>query len=289
MYTSDIADRYLPQVRRRLAFQVELIGVPQLRAASAHLLGLGKLYRPLLLLATYEALGGESGASFIDIAAAVEILHTSTLIHDDLPSLDDAALRRGVKTVHREFGEAAAILAGDALLNLAFSCILGCTAAGSRRPALLRALSRATTEVMEGQALDIGGEGRQISRDDIEVIYRKKTGAILGACCEMGGLLAGASTETTRRLRDVGVNIGIGFQVRDDLLSITSTEAHTGKTLSVDLAKGKSTLPGIVGIEAAELYAEAVMAETGNLIDSLAMDRPELLHELAQMAVTRSH
>jgi geranylgeranyl diphosphate synthase type II len=266
---------------------VESVSVPRLRAASAHLLGRGKLYRPLLLLATYEALGGVDGGKFIDVAAAVEVLHTSTLIHDDLPSLDDASLRRGINTVHREFDEATAILAGDLLLNLAFKCVLDCAAAGSRRLVLLRALSRATTEVMEGQALDIAGEGQASAAVDLEMLYRKKTGAILGACCEMGALLADAGEDTVLKLRRIGVSLGIGFQVRDDLLSITGTEADTGKTLSVDQTKDKATLPRVLGCKSAERYAAEILAETSEALAALNLDKPDLLRAVALLAVDR--
>jgi len=136
--------------------------------------------------------------------------------------------------------------------------------------------------------LDIAGEGRQIAIADIAVLYQKKTGAILGACCEMAALLADAPREAALKLRRIGINIGIGFQVRDDLLSITGTEADIGKTLSVDQTKGKSTSPKVLGIDAAERYAADILTETRDMISSLALPHPGLLLDAARMAVERN-
>jgi geranylgeranyl diphosphate synthase type II len=271
-----------------MAERIDQISVPALRSASAHLLGLGKLYRPQLLLATYSALGGNNSELCIDIAAAVEILHTSTLIHDDLPSLDDAELRRGVSTVHREYGEATAILAGDMLLNMAFRCVLESEVARDLALPFAKALALAMTEIMDGQALDICSEGELVSVDELVTLHAKKTGALLGVCCEMGALLAGADAELASRLRLVGINIGKGFQVRDDLLSVQSTEEHTGKTLSADVAKGKSTFPRLMGIEAAEKYASDICSATHEMISALELQNPDPLVEMATRAVERN-
>lgn len=277
----------MPRVRQCLTEHVGSIEVAELRAASAHLLGLGKLYRPRLFLASYHALGGNAAEKFVDIAAAVEILHTSTLIHDDLPSLDDAELRRGVSTVHREFGEATAILAGDMLLNLAFKCVVGLSAPSELVLQLTRAFALATSEIMEGQVLDITSEGGSLTVDELVALHEKKTGALLGACCEMGALAAGVPLQTAGRMRRVGINIGIGFQVRDDLLSCLGTEDQTGKTLSVDTDKDKSTFPRLMGIKAAEKYASEILAGTRQMIIDLELPAPQLLIEMARLAVER--
>lgn len=280
-------NRYLPRVRQQLARCIERIDVPQLRLAASHLLGLGKLYRPQLLQATYKSLTDKEDGGFVDLAVAVEILHTATLIHDDLPSLDDAHLRRGVTAVHCEFDEATAILAGDALLNLSFSYVLECKAPELLRLELLRSLSQAAASVMEGQALDIAGAGQQKSQAEMVELYEKKTGALLGACCEMGALLANAPTEQVKQLHRVGVLIGVAFQVCDDLLSVTGTEVQTGKTLSADQAKGKQTSPDILGISGARDFAEEIMEEAKRLTDALDLRRPSVLLETARMAVDR--
>jgi len=287
MTTSEPVGHYLQDVRRRMTEHVGRIDVPELRSAAAHLLGLGKLYRPRLFLAAYNAVGGTNVDQFIDIAAAVEILHTSTLIHDDLPSLDDAMLRRGIAAVHLEFGEATAILAGDMLLNLAFRCIVDMPARSEFVLQLVRALSLATSEIMEGQALDVSSEGSSLTVAELVTLHEKKTGALLGACCEMGALAAGVPLEKAVRLRQVGINIGVGFQVRDDLLSFLGTEVHTGKTLSVDAVKDKSTFSRLMGIEAAEEYAAGIQAETRQMIINLELPVPLPLIEMARLAVER--
>lgn len=283
-------DGFLAAVRDRLARLARLISVPDLAAASGHLLGLGKLFRPQLVRAAYLAFAPADDSRCLAAAAAVETLHTSTLIHDDLPSLDDAALRRGRPTVHRAFDEATALLAGDALLNLAFVCLAEEDAyPPSTAIRLIQVLSWAAGEIMAGQVLDILGESRELEIRELELLHRKKTGALLGACCEMGAILAGDNDAQAAALRSIGVNIGLGFQVRDDLLSIQGSESVTGKTLTADLVKGKTTYPRLLGVAQSEQLTANLLAEINQQISDLALPEPAPLRRLAQLAVNRDH
>lgn len=287
MGSNEAINSDLFQVRRQLQSCAQGIKVEPLRAAASHLLGLGKLYRPRLLIAAFQACGGDDIQRLTGAAAAVELLHTSTLIHDDLPSLDDARLRRGVTAVHREFGEATAILAGDVLLNLAFGCVLESEPAGPLVLELLRSLSHAAVCVMEGQALDVTGLEPPVAVESLVQLYELKTGALLGACCEMGALLGAGSPEQVRQLKRIGVGIGVGFQVRDDLLAVTGTEERTGKTLSADQVQGKVTTVDVMGVAGAEAFAAGVLADARQTIGELKLSQPAPLLELARLAIDR--
>jgi geranylgeranyl pyrophosphate synthase len=282
------AARHTPVLQHALQTQTGSLTVEPLRSAALHLLGRGKLYRPLLVLATAEAVNGEDPAVFAGIAAATELIHTFTLIHDDLPCMDDAQLRRGVPTVHQAYGEATAVLAGDLLHSLAFESIATAGELAWPKAAILRELVRAVRLVIEGQSLDLQAEGRQIELIELEGIHRLKTGALLGACCSIGGLLAGAEQGAIDALREVGAGIGQAFQIRDDLLSVQGTEAAVGKSLDTDVAKAKATYPSLLGIGGAEEALASVHATNLARITSLRLRQPVLLTMMAQAAGERS-
>jgi len=283
-------DDYLAAVRDRLAGLVRLIAVPALADASGHLLGLGKLFRPRLVRAAYLAFAPADDRRCLAAAAAVETLHTSTLIHDDLPSLDDAELRRGRPAVHTAHGEATAILAGDALMNLAFVSLTEEAAYQDETAIrLTQILAWAAGEIMAGQVLDILGESRQFEIRELEALHKKKTGALLGACCEMGAVLAGGTDEQAAALRSIGINIGLGFQVRDDLLSIQGSESVTGKSLAVDREKGKTTYPRLLGVAQSEQLTANLLAAIKQQITDLELSEPAPLREMAHLAVDRDH
>lgn len=287
----DFREQWQPQIRQVLGLQVARIGVPELRAAVAHLVGRGKLFRPLLALATYEALGGLDSQDVLPLVTPLELIHTFTLIHDDLPCMDDAELRRGVAAVHREFGEANAVLAGDALLNLAMHMIATEPAVypAEVRLLLIRSATRATAAIVEGQVLDMLGEGRELTAEKLERMERLKTGALIGACCESGALLAGGSPELVTNLRSIGESIGLAFQVRDDLLSHEVTEEQAGKTLSTDLLKQKSTYVRAMGLNGARDYLTRLIAVAADEIMTLELPRPTILLDIAQAAANRDN
>lgn len=272
--------------------QLNEVAVPELNAAMVHLLGRGKLFRPVLALAVYHALTGKDPEPYVPLVTPLEIIHTFTLIHDDLPSMDDAELRRGVAAVHIEFSEAMAVLAGDALLNLAFKLLaeaehpdVDCVA----RVALTRAVSRATHAVVEGQVLDIQGEERELNLEEIQRMHRLKTGALLGACCEVGAVLAKGSQLQAGLLREVGMLLGLAFQIRDDMLSVESTDAVMGKTLSTDIDKKKSTYARLLGPEGSEDQLQQTLRQVEDKIADLDLTDAGPLEEIARWVVKRRH
>ncbi|MBI2346761.1 MAG: polyprenyl synthetase family protein [Deltaproteobacteria bacterium] len=207
----------------------------------------GKRLRPILTMAAAAAVGGKE-VDVLPCACALEMIHTFSLIHDDLPAMDDDDLRRGVPTNHKVFGEGLAILAGDGLLAEAF----GATGAGG---------------MVGGQVLDMEGEGRQMTQIDVTQTYRLKTGALIKVAVTSGAKLVGATTAQLAALERYGAAAGLAFQIADDLLGMEGEEAQLGKRVGNDAARGKATYPVVVGAAAArtrmrELTAEALTAIT---------------------------
>jgi geranylgeranyl pyrophosphate synthase len=255
-----------------------------------HLLGGGKLFRPLLALASARSVSGEAVEALVPYVTPLEFIHTFTLIHDDLPCMDDAELRRGLQTVHRRFDEATAVLAGDALSNLAILVLAERSEGLEPHIALrlIRALARATHLVVEGQMLDLAAEGTEQDIFGLEALQRRKTGALIAAACEVGALLAGASKEQVGELHSIGEQIGLAFQIRDDLLSLEGDEAGMGKTLATDLERAKATFPRLLGITAARDYARKLVESIELRLASLGLAEPQLLAAYARQALTRS-
>jgi geranylgeranyl pyrophosphate synthase len=243
------------------------LSTPLVAAMRYATLGGGKRIRPLLTCATAASLGADPARALAP-ACAVEFVHAYSLIHDDLPAMDDDDLRRGRPTTHIAFGEATAILAGDALQALAFETIAQDDSFSSEtRLAMTRLLARAAgwAGMVGGQAADMDATGRQLSIDALEAMHRAKTGALLTTSVELGALVVGVEASTHAALRDFGATVGFAFQVVDDLLDVTQASQHIGKTAGADAAAGKNTFPGLLGIDAtrkraARLYEEAVAA-----------------------------
>lgn len=245
-YTEELLERYLPSDESDLSMIYE--------AMRYSLLAGGKRLRPILMLGAYRACGG-SGADIEPFMCAIEMIHTYSLIHDDLPAMDNDDLRRGMPTNHIKFGEAAAILAGDALLNKAFEITSAAEYSDPRRAlkAIAYLSSASGTEGMiGGQVLDIDAENRSITLDELKRIHSLKTGALIRAACVTGGIMAGADEERIGALRDYAVNLGIAFQIRDDILDVTGSEAELGKPIGSDAESGKNTYVSICGIERSE-------------------------------------
>jgi geranylgeranyl pyrophosphate synthase len=280
-----------PRIRKRLDAQLGRVAVPELAAAMRHLVGRGKLFRPLLALAAYAGCGGDDADSCLSLVTPLELIHTFTLIHDDLPCMDDAALRRGVPSVHVAHGEATAVLAGDALLNLALYLLATEAAPVSPevRLLLIRSATRATEAVVEGQVLDLQGEGRQLTVEQQEHMNRLKTGALIGACCETGALLAGDSPDAVHQLRDWGELVGLAFQVRDDLLSVEGTEQALGKTITTDVDKHKATWVSALGAAGAHAYLSDLGEQVEGELARMQLPQPGLLRAIARQAARREH
>jgi geranylgeranyl pyrophosphate synthase len=227
----------------------------------------GKRLRPILCIASCEACGGSAGQA-MQAACALELLHTYTLIHDDLPAMDNDTLRRGRPTCHIQFDEATAILAGDALLTLAFEILAGIPTLGG---ALALELARAAGSrgVIGGQAEDIDAEGETPDADLVEYIHRNKTAALIRAACVMGGICAGADSQALEKLAAYGEATGLAFQIIDDLLDESSTVEALGKDIGSDKEKGKMTWQAVHGVEAAGTKARRLTEIACTTADSL--------------------
>ena len=248
----------------------------------------GKRIRPILCLETARIFDAETSAALYP-ACAIEFIHTYSLIHDDLPALDNDDLRRGKPTCHKQFGEAIAILAGDALLTLAFE-IIGATPANATRViAILKEISASAGTVngmVGGQVADLECEGKRVDGATLEYIHRSKTAALIRAAVTAGALCAGADGEDVARLRRFGETIGWAFQVTDDILDVEESSAALGKTAGKDIAQQKATYPGVFGIarshEIAQELAQRAMAEL-----NIYGERASRLREIAEFLVVR--
>lgn len=251
----------------------------------------GKRIRPLLVYATGHALGAE--ASLLDDAAlAVELIHCYSLVHDDLPAMDDDALRRGQPTVHIAYGEANAILAGDALQSLAFARLAEAPLPAETRVELLRELAQAAGApgMCGGQALDMDATGEKISLAQLERLHALKTGAVLRASIRLGALAAAASTAQLQLLDQYADALGLAFQIKDDLLDIEGDSATLGKTAGKDAVQDKATFPALMGIEASRQRLAALASSMHNALDALAASADtRTLALLAEKVVARNH
>lgn len=213
----------------------------------------GKRFRPLLLLATADFFGQTLENSHYEIAAALEMIHTYSLIHDDLPAMDDDDLRRGKPTNHKVYGEGLAILAGDALLTESFHLVAEMEVESSLKVELIRLLAKASgsTGMIAGQVEDVLGEGKKINFRELQKMHQKKTGMLIQFAVEAGVLMSTQSFEMKKWLLEYAQNIGIAFQIRDDLLDVLGDEAAIGKKVGADEAHNKNTYVSLLGIEGA--------------------------------------
>lgn len=253
----------------------------------------GKRIRPLLCLASAHAVGGLEGrAHALPFSCAVELIHTFSLIHDDLPSMDDDDLRRGRPTCHKAFDEATAILAGDALQTLAFEIVASSESVPSRGVLVLSALTElaracGTAGLIGGQMDDLKYEGVEASPADIERIHKTKTGALIVATVVGGGLLAGASNDHLRALRAYAEPIGLAFQIVDDILDVSGDAASLGKTPGKDVRSGKATWVALHGVDASRQRAHELHAQAIQALLSFGAEA-DLLRDLASRIIHRA-
>jgi farnesyl diphosphate synthase/geranylgeranyl diphosphate synthase type II len=269
---------------RTVAEERRRAGPPRLAEALGYaLLGGGKRLRPALVLASAEAVGGDPGDGSLALrfAVALEMIHTYSLVHDDLPCMDDDDLRRGRPTVHRAFDQATAVLVGDGLQSSAFAHLLA--GREPRAAALAALLADAATRMVEGQALDMAAEGRRLCEADLHDLMARKTGALLRAAV-LGGALAGCGE--ARGMDEVGERLGLAFQIADDLLDLTGDAATLGKRAGKDAGAGKATLPALRGAEEARRRADALCQEALALLAPLGA-AGEPLRALARYVVNR--
>ncbi|MGC1415819.1 MAG: polyprenyl synthetase family protein [Candidatus Acidiferrum sp.] len=248
----------------------------------------GKRIRPILCLETARIFESNVAPAHYP-ACAIEFIHTYSLIHDDLPALDNDDLRRGKPTSHKKFGEAAAILAGDALLTLAFETIAATPVDANRRVSMLSEISVAAGTIngmVGGQVADLEAEGKRIGPEMLEYIHRSKTAALIRASISSGSICAGASNEDVARLRNFGESLGLLFQVTDDILDVEESSAALGKTAGKDVAQQKATYPAVHSLERSHQIANELAAKA---IAELApyANRASRLREIAEYLVHR--
>ena len=260
----------------------------RLHAAMRHAaLDGGKRMRPLLVYAAGTAFGaGDAGLDHA--AAAVELVHAYSLVHDDLPAMDDDALRRGKPTVHVAFDEATAILAGDALQSLAFQQLAEAPLPADARVAMLHelAIAAGARGMCGGQALDIDATGQGLAADALERLHALKTGALLRAAVRLGAIAAGADAAARAQLDRYADALGLAFQVRDDLLDVEGDSQVLGKTAGKDQARDKATFPALLGLEASRERLQVLRAQMHEALDALG-PRAVLLRELGRQAIER--
>lgn len=250
----------------------------------------GKRIRPVLLLAVIEGFKKDPELG-LKTAAALEMIHTYSLIHDDLPSMDDDDLRRGKPTNHKVFGEAMAILAGDGLLTHSFGLIAEDPLITSDQKVKLIGLlaqSAGPEGMVGGQVADIEGENKKLSVEEMETIHVHKTGKLLIFSVLAGAVIAGASVEEQARLERFAHHIGLAFQIQDDILDIEGEEELIGKRTGSDESKQKSTYPGLLTIDGSKKKLQFHLDEALNSLDGLSMDT-KLLKQIARLIVNRNH
>jgi farnesyl diphosphate synthase len=249
----------------------------------------GKRLRPLLVLASAR-LFGVARRSALQVAAAIEMVHAYSLIHDDLPAMDDSDLRRGRPTCHKEFDEATAVLAGDGLLTMAFEVLAHPDTHGDSavRCELVAALAAAAgaAGMVGGQMIDLIAEKQTLNIGAITRLQRMKTGALIAFSCEAGAVLAKAASEQRTALRGYAHDLGLAFQIADDLLDVEGSAAETGKPVGADAAAGKATFVSILGAERARAQAELLIEQAVAHLD-LFEQRAELLRQVARFVVNR--
>ena len=258
------------------------------RAMRYSLFAGGKRIRPILCLEATRAVSGSFCAA-LPAACALEMVHTYSLIHDDLPALDNDDFRRGKPTNHKVFGDAIAILAGDALLTMAFQVLAEIETPPDRKVRLVGELAAAAGTLggmIGGQVADLEGEGRQPDAALLETIHRAKTGALLRASLRLGAIVAGASHSEYEALSCYGEHIGLAFQIVDDILDVEESSAALGKTSGKDAQQHKITFPAVYGLERSRQMAEAECAHAHLVLESFG-ERAAGLHELADLIVRR--
>jgi len=249
----------------------------------------GKRLRPILCMEAAQMVQGCVPDGIEDLGAALEMLHTYSLIHDDLPALDNDDLRRGRPTCHKAYGEATAILAGDALQTRAYEVLARLQCPAEARVAIIAEIARATGTIggmIGGQVMDIEAEHVHPDAKTLEYIHRSKTGALLTASVVTGGMYAGASEAQVAGLRGFGENIGLAFQIVDDVLDVTQTSEQLGKTAGKDTAHDKATYPALFGVEASLKKAGELVAQADAALEQFG-ERAETLREIAKFLVER--
>lgn len=277
-----VVERYLP---KSATYQKTVVN-----AMNYSVLGGGKRIRPLIMNETYYMFGGRSQV-VEPFMAAMEILHTYSLVHDDLPAMDNDDYRRGRETTHVVFGEAMGILAGDGLLNYAFETASEAFEIEPNSPLVGKAMRYFAQKagiygMVGGQVADVENEGKELSPDLLQYIYEMKTGALLQSAMVTGAILAGATLNEQKVLEEVALDIGVAFQIQDDILDVTSTQDELGKTIGSDAKNHKTTYVSIHGLEQSQAEVARLTRQAVAKLDRLVV-KNSFLRELLLYMITR--
>ncbi|MCK4385512.1 MAG: polyprenyl synthetase family protein [candidate division Zixibacteria bacterium] len=267
-------DGHLPSVKKP--------PIPLHRSMRYSVFAGGKRLRPILAIASFELVGGE-GNIILPVACALELIHTYSLIHDDLPCMDDDDLRRGKPTLHKLFGDGMAVLAGDALHALAFELL-----SKTKNPKLTSEIAReiGTYGMVGGQAADLQAEGKKVTISQVNFIHSHKTGALMKASVRAGAILGGATGKKLKALASYGEKFGLAFQITDDILDATGESKKLGKRTKADQSKGKATYPKILGVEKSKKIARKLLEQAKAELKMFSEDR-QILKELADYMIKR--
>ncbi len=284
-------EAYLDEKRQKINAALERYVRDHRRIMQAmrySLMADGKRLRPILCIAGTEAVGGKE-SDVMPIACALEMIHTYSLIHDDLPAMDNDDLRRGKPTCHVAFDEATAILAGDALLTLAFEVLSNAKCAdASRLLQVIRIIAAAAgcNGMIEGQMRDIASEGKMLNLEELEHLHRRKTGALIEASVISGAMLSDAANQDSEQLRAYAGYIGLAFQVTDDILNVKGDPDILGKAVGTDEARKKSTYPSVMGLENSEKFAKELIEKSLKTLNDFD-ERAEPLRAVARYIIER--
>lgn len=275
-------DRFLPKVSTK----------PKTihKAMRYSLFAGGKRLRPILCLAAAEACGGKIDSA-LPLACALECIHTYSLIHDDLPSMDNDDFRRGRPTCHKVFGDGIAILAGDALLTIAFEIVARAKISGRYDMSILLrevAVAAGSQKLIAGQVADLEAEGRRVNRAQLRYIHENKTAAILATSVRLGAMSANANLKQLAAITKFGRALGLAFQVIDDILDVTQTSEKLGKSAGKDIAAHKATYPAVIGLEKSRAEAKRLTRQAHNAL-SIFGAKAETLHSLANYLLEREY
>jgi geranylgeranyl diphosphate synthase type II len=259
------------------------------RAMRYSLLGGGKRLRPILTLAAAEACGIKDPAKALPAACAVELIHTYSLIHDDLPCMDDDDLRRGRPTSHKVYGEGVAVLAGDALLTRAFALLAELTPAKRYPLSVLleeTAMAAGSLQLIAGQVADLEAEGKKLSISDVRFIHERKTGAMIVLSLRLGAMIANATPGQLKAVTQFGKALGLAFQIIDDILDVTQSSEQLGKSAGKDLKDSKATYPAVIGLESSHKEADRLTKKALGALKELGFQSVRL-HQIAERLLIR--
>ncbi len=276
-------DRYLPKATAKPATLH--------RAMRYSLFASGKRLRPILCLAAAEACGGKIGNA-LPLACALECIHTYSLVHDDLPSMDNDDFRRGRPTCHKIFGEGIAILAGDALLTIAFEIVSNAKPTSRYDTSILLreiAVAAGSQKLIAGQVADLEAEGRNVKRDQLQFIHENKTAAILRSSVRLGAMSANADARKLSAVTRFGQQLGLAFQIIDDILDVTQSSEILGKSAGKDVAAKKATYPAVIGLEKSRAEARRLTRQAHNALSMFRSRDAEPLHALANYLLEREY